>query len=308
MAKFQLPMPGKGYIVLLAVACGVLLGNVLVGWSYPQQGASASQPWQMEPTYQQRYLAEAANAYWQDLDALALTRAVQGWEPAALAGQLREMLTQAPDEATRLRIHAMAEALEFQALPPSLSSLLEEKPIKASALLAGSLLCAAVAVGAQPSRRLRLLVGERSPQPADEEAAEPSEASAILAEVAQTDAETTPEEAQAEGSTDPAPTGSVKAAPTAPAPAASKGATAQAVTAPPAAKEEESTESAAAGLLASVFDGSDDPSGDLAELLKGLRDVSVVDLAARCAHVSARLAGERLPTAEEEPAQLARAV
>ncbi|MHB0856072.1 MAG: hypothetical protein ACYC5M_00710 [Anaerolineae bacterium] len=314
MSNDRVLMPGKAYIILLAVACGVLLGSALVGWTFPVDSRDDARPWQMQPEYQQHYLNLLATEYWHDPDPVRLQRTVEGWDRDGLAASLEVMLVQAADEEERLRLSALARAVAVEALPLSLGTLFQETPITASTLLAGTVFSAAIAVGASPHRHrpfpfrhdgLRPKRQEAAPGPLTEEDSRTSTevphedakgAHAAIEDSSETAAPT--EEAQtssdATGAPDIKAADPVRAGPINASHAGSRSGA-------PAVDAEATKAAEVSGLLASVFEGSDDPSADLAVLLRGLRDVSATDLAARCAQVSAQLAAGKKPPRGDTP-------
>jgi len=141
----------RRYAPALTFLGGLLLGWLAIGWwLWPVRWANCS-PWDLQPAYQERFVALVAAEQWRTGDAARARADLAGWDSQALSALLTAMENKASDPESRQQLVALQQAL---LLPGPASSpqrsLPRPSPILWSAALAALLQLAAVAVAIAP--------------------------------------------------------------------------------------------------------------------------------------------------------------
>lgn len=193
-------LKGSWRSLSVAFGIGLLLGWIVLGWLILPVKWINTDPWDLRPEYQERYLSLVAEDYWRTGDLRRALADLEGWDETALARRLASMEARERDPERRQHIAALAEALKLQeATRPFWASLLAQRTILLSTILSALPMVGAVMlvfasfIKRQPKERmveeLDELVVEGETELTEE---------ALQQQLAML-AETQPEDAQSEG-------------------------------------------------------------------------------------------------------------
>lgn len=134
----------------LAFLSGLLLGWLLIGWwLWPVQWIDCS-PWELQPAYQQRYIALVAAELGRTGNVTQARNNVAGWEATSLADLLATMEQQSATPELRQQVAALRRALGAPAPEPPAPVPFARKAMLGSAVLAALFQLAAVALATVP--------------------------------------------------------------------------------------------------------------------------------------------------------------
>lgn len=120
----------------VAFGLGLLLGWIVLGWLVLPVKWVNTDPWDLRPEYQERYLSLVAEDYWRTSDLRRAIADLEGWDETALARRLASMEAREQDPEKRRHIAALAEALNLSvARKPFWASILSQKTVLLSMLL-----------------------------------------------------------------------------------------------------------------------------------------------------------------------------
>lgn len=120
----------------VAFGLGLLLGWIVLGWLVLPVKWVNTDPWDLRPEYQERYLSLVAEEYWRTSDLRRAIADLEGWDETALVRRLASMEAREQDPEKRRHIAALAEALKLpEATKPFWVSLLSQKTVLFSMLL-----------------------------------------------------------------------------------------------------------------------------------------------------------------------------
>ena len=114
----------------VALGVGMLLGWLVLGWLLFPVKWTNTDPWDLRPEHQERYLSLVAEDYWRTLDIRSTMAALDGWDQEALSKRLASMGAREQNPERRQHLAALGEALRLpQVGKPLLASLLGQKAV-----------------------------------------------------------------------------------------------------------------------------------------------------------------------------------
>jgi hypothetical protein len=131
-----------------AFGAGVLLGWLVIGWwLWPVQWTDTD-PWDLRPQSQRKFVSLVAESYWRTNDVRRSQDMLAGWDSQALQELLDRMQAESPNPEERQRLVALAEALGIPVSEGAfLSSVFDQKMILVTVALSLLPLVAAIGLG-----------------------------------------------------------------------------------------------------------------------------------------------------------------
>jgi hypothetical protein len=137
----------KGHLTILAFVGGLFLGWIIIGWLLFPVKWTNTDPWDLRPEYQRRYISLIAEDYWRTGDLRLAKQALSGWDDKALNQLLGKMQAQEANAEARQHLAALADAIKLPTPgQPLLASMLSEKGIVLSVVLSAIPMVAAIAL------------------------------------------------------------------------------------------------------------------------------------------------------------------
>jgi len=129
-------LKGSWHFLSVAFGIGLFLGWIVLGWLILPVKWINTDPWDLRPEYQERYLGLVAEDYWRTGDLRRVLADLEGWDETALARRLASMEARERDPERRQHIAALIEVLQLpEATRPFWASLLAQRPILLSTIL-----------------------------------------------------------------------------------------------------------------------------------------------------------------------------
>jgi len=163
----------RGHLLGLTFVVGLLLGWMVLGWLIWPVKWGESDPWDLRPEHQRRFVELVAEDYWQTRDVSYAKAALAGWDRKALAELLTQMEAEASDFDKRYQLMKLREALGLQ--EDLIPSILSEKVILLTTIMGMIPLLMAIILIAFPLVKRVSLKGVPKERPSQEATEQPEE-------------------------------------------------------------------------------------------------------------------------------------